>query len=465
VKRSAVPVRTPLVLCAGLLVLLPPPVRSQATAGPPAIAITHVTVIDGTDPSPRRDHTVVIQGNRIATVGPARSTPAAPGARIVDGRGKYLIPGLWDMHVHTVMPGGREVLPLYVANGVTGVRDMAGDWEQVTAWRRAITAGELAGPRILAAGPYIEGGDVPIPHVLARTPEEAAVAVDSLVRLGVDFVKLHSQLTREVYFAALHAGRARGLTVAGHVPRSITPQEASDSGLASLEHMLQIPTPCSPAESLALAPRFPIQRVLGQCTAEDLTPLFERLARNGTWVVPTLVAQYEIAAWPGRGLPGDSFAGYLPDTLRQYVAGIFPMPPDIPPDADVVGRALYEKRIALVGQMHRSGVGILPGTDAPLRNSPPGFGLHAELALLAQAGIAPFDVLRAATLEATRFLGMRDSAGTIAAGQLADLVLLDADPLNDIRNTRRIHAVVANGRLFDREAREALLAGRDRRPR
>ncbi|MBI2403561.1 MAG: amidohydrolase family protein, partial [Gemmatimonadetes bacterium] len=234
-----------------------------------------------------------------------------------------------------------------------------------------------------------------------------------------------------------------------HVPRSITAREASDSGLTSLEHMLQIPTPCTPAESLALAPRFPIQSVLGRCTSEDLTPLFTRFVQNGTWVVPTLVAQYEIAAWPKRALPGDAFAAYLPDTLRRYVAQIFPMPDSIPPDADVVGRALWEKRIALVGAMHRAGVGILPGTDAPLRNSPPGFGLHQELELFARAGLSPFEVLRVATLEPARYLGMLDSLGTIAPGKVADLVLLTADPLADVGNLRRIEAVVANGRLLD----------------
>lgn len=412
-------------------------------------AVTHVTVVDGTSPAARTDHTVVVRGNRIAVLGPASTIPVPADAQVLDGRGKYLVPGLWDMHVHTVVPGGREVLALYVANGVLGVRDLAADWSQLTGWRREIAEGRLVGPRIVASGPYIEGGDVPIAHVTARTPEEARAAVDSLARLGVDLIKLHSQFSREVYFAAARAARERGFQVAGHVPRSITPREASDSGVTSLEHMLQIPTPCTPAESLALAPRFPVQSVLGRCTSEDLGPLFARFVVNGTWVVPTLVAQYEIAAWPQRALPGDAFAAHLPDTLRQYVAQIFPMPDSIPPDADLVGRPLWEKRIALVGAMHRAGVGILPGTDAPLRNSPPGFGLHQELELFVRAGLSPFEVLRVATLEPARYLGALDSLGSIAAGKVADLVLLTADPLADVRNLRRIEAVVSNGRVFD----------------
>lgn len=442
----------PLAWGVAVLALAP---QAQTTS----LAFTHVTVVDGTDPSPRADQTVVIRGNRIVAVGPAASTPVPTGARVVEAPGKFLIPGLWDMHVHTVVPGGRAVLGLYVANGVLGVRDMAGDWTQITEWRREIADGRLVGPRIVASGPYIEGGDVPIVHILARTDAEAELAVDSLARLGVDFVKLHSQLNREVYFATLRAARARGLPVAGHVPRIITVQEASDSGMASVEHLLQFPTPCTPAESLALQPRFPIQSVLGRCTSADLAPLFARVAQNGTRVVPTLVAGYEIAHWPKRDLPGDAFGRYLPDTLRQFVEQIFPMPDSIPPDADVVGQTLLEKRIALVGALHRAGVIVLPGTDAPLRNSPPGFGLHEELAQFARAGLSPFDVLRAATLEPARFLGLVDSLGTIAPGKLSDLVLLDANPLADVANLRRISAVVANGRLIDAAGREALLRG------
>jgi hypothetical protein len=430
---------------------------AQAPPAREAFAITHVTVIDGGDPVPRLDQTVVVRGNRIVAVGPAARTQVPAGTRVLPGRGKFLIPGLWDMHVHTVTPGGREMLGLYVANGVLGVRDLAGEWDQLTRWRAEVAAGRLTGPRILASGPYLEGGDVPIAHLLARSPDEARKAVDSLARLGVDVIKLHSQFNREAYFAAARAARERGLRIAGHVPRSITPAEASDSGVGSIEHMLQIPIPCTAAESLALLPRFPIQRLLGGCTSADLAPLFERFVRNGTWVVPTLTASYEIALWPRRELPGDRFAGFIPDTLRKFVLAIFPMPADIPSGADEVGRALFEKRLALVGTMHRAGVGILPGTDAPLRNSPPGFGLHQELALMARAGIPPFQILRIATLEPVRYFGMLDSLGTIAIGKVADLVLLGADPLVNIGNTSRIEAVVANGRLIDVTARRALL--------
>lgn len=422
-----------------------------------SLAITHVTVIDGTDSMPRYDQTVVVRGNRIVSVAPSAMARIPPGARVVEGSGKYLIPGLWDMHVHTTVVRGRDVLPLYVANGVTGVRDMAGDWDTLTAWRRDIAQGRLVGPRIVASGPYLEGDLIPIPHILARTPDEARAAVDSLVRMGVDFVKVHGRLTPETYYAIARRARERGIPFTGHVPRTVGAGNASDSGQRSIEHLLTIPVDCTPAESVALRPRFTVQAALGRCSSEDVAPLYARFVRNGTWVTPTFTAQYEIAAWPSRALPGDSLAHYLPDSLRRYVAAIFPMPDSIPPGADEVGYAVLAKRIAQVAAMHRAGVRILAGTDAPLRNSPPGFGLHEELTLLARGGLSPIDILRAATLEPARYLGALDSLGTIEPGKLADLVLLDANPLTDIRNTRRIAAVIANGQLFDAKDRDRLL--------
>jgi imidazolonepropionase-like amidohydrolase len=429
----------------------------------PAIAFTHVGVIDGTDSIARLDQTVVIRGMRISVVGPSPSTALPSGARVIDARGKFLIPGLWDMHVHTSIIGGRALLPLYVANGVTGVRDMAGDWDTLTKWRREIAAGRLIGPRIVASGPYLEGGDVPIPHILTRTPEEGVAGVDSLVKLGVDFIKVHGQLTPSTYFAIARRAREKGIPFAGHVSQAVGSADASDSGQKSIEHMLAIPAPCTPAESIALKPRFTVQSAIGRCSSRDLAPLYARFVRNGTWVTPTFTAAYEVSAWPSRVVPGDSLAHYLPESLKKFVAKIFPMPDSIPPGADSVGRAMFAKRLAQAETMRAAGVHIMTGTDAPLRNSPPGFGLHEELALLVRGGMSPFNAIRAATIEPATYLGMLDSAGTIAAGKVADLVLLSANPLRDINATRRIVAVVANGHFIDSAERMRLTASASKR--
>ena len=422
-----------------------------------AIAITNVTVIDGTSATPRSSQTVIVRGNRIVAVGAAASVRTPSGARVIDGRGKFLVPGFWDMHVHTAIAGGRPLLGLYVANGVTGVRDMAGDWDTLSTWRGEIRRGTLVGPRIVASGPYLEGGDVPIPHLNARTPAEARAGVDSLVSLGVDFIKVHSQLNAESYFAIARRARERGIVFAGHVPRVVGSEAASDSGQKSIEHLLAIPAPCTAQDSVALQPRFTVQGALGRCSSEDLAPLYAKFVRNGTYVTPTFTAQVEVAYWPSRKVPGDSLAHYLPKAVKGYVASIFPMPDSIPPNADSVGRAMLTKRLRQVAEMQRAGVHILTGTDAPLRNSPPGFGLHEEMVLLARGGMPPIAVLRSATSEPARYLGMLDSAGTVATGKLADLVLLDANPLADIGNVRRISAVIANGRVFAGSDREELL--------
>lgn len=431
---------------------------SRSAAAQALTAFTHVSVIDARDSLARIDQMVLVRGNRILVSASFATTRIPLGARIIDGRGKFLIPGLWDMHVHTVTVGNENgrLLSLFVGNGVTGVRDMASEWATIKRWRADIARGAMTGPRIVASGPYLEGGDVPIPHLLTRTPDEGRAGVDSLVALGVDFVKVHGQLTPPVYFAIARRARERGIPFAGHVSRTVGSAAASDSGQRSIEHLLAIPAPCTPAESLALAPRFPVQGALGRCSSEALAPLYARFVGNDTWVTPTFVAQVEVANWPTRSVPGDSLAHYLPQTLRTFVAQLFPMPDSIPVGAERAGRAMLAKRMAQVATMRRAGVHVLTGTDAPLRNSPPGFGLHEEMLLLVRGGMSPFDVLRAATSEPARFLGL-DSLGTVQEGKLADLVLLDANPLMDMRNIRRISGVMANGRYYDAAQRRALL--------
>ncbi|MDQ8164780.1 MAG: amidohydrolase family protein [Gemmatimonadota bacterium] len=415
-------------------------------------------MIDATSPTPRRGQTILIRGNRIVAVGPKATTSVPLSARAIDATGKVVIPGLWDMHTHIDIPGGEELLAAYVVNGVTGVRDMASEWGTITKWRRAIADGALLGPRITASGPYLEGNPQPIAHIAVKSVDDARRGVDSLKTLGVDVIKFHTGLTRETFFAAARRAREVGMPFAGHVPRTISAIEASDSGMRSIEHALTIPTPCTPAESLALVPKFPVQRVLGPCSSAPLTPTFATLARNTTWVTPTFVAAYEIAEWPQRALPGDAYAKYLPDTLKKFVAWIFPMPDSIPPGSERVGRTMFNKRVALAGAMHRAGVHLLAGTDSPLRNSPPGFGLAEELVLLARGGVPLHDVLKIATLEPGRFFSATDSIGTVQPGRFADLVILDRNPLADARNYRSVSAVVANGRVFTKMDRDAILA-------
>ena len=427
------------------------------------VAITHVTAIDVDRGTARPDLTVLVDGSRITAIGPAASTPTPSTARIINARGKYLIPGLWDMHVHTVVPTGRQLLGLYVANGVTGVRDMGGDFATIRRWRSEIASGTLVGPRIVAAGPYLEGHGSPIAHIEVHSPDDARRAVDSLASLGVDFVKVHSALPRETFFAAAREARARHLALAGHLSRNVTVEEASDSGQRSLEHLLGFVNVCTPAESVAFAAADPLRRtVFNTCTSRDQRSVHAHLARNGTWVTPTLATAWEFAVLPKREVPGDSLSRFVSDSLRAYLVQIFDPPPALPPDGDVLGRRMFVKRRELIRALHEAGVPLLAGTDAPMRNVPPGFGLHEELAELTRSGLTPIEALRAATVEPARYFAATDSLGTIAVGKLADLVLLDADPRADIGNARRVAAVLTRGRVYNRAALDRLLASAER---
>ena len=423
------------------------------------VAITHVTTVDAELGTSRRDMNVIADGPRITAVGPAASVRVPRGARVVDGSGKWLIPGLWDMHVHTAFPSGRLMLSLYVANGITGVRDMGGDFATIRRWRDEIATGALVGPRIVASGPYLDGHAPPIPHFEVHTADDARLAVDSLAALGVDFVKVHSALPRAAFFAAAREARAKHLFVAGHLSPYVTITEASDSGQRSLEHLLGFVNVCTPAESVAFAAIDALRRIVfNTCTSRDQRPIYEHLASNGTWVTPTLATAWEFAVLPKHEVPGDSLSRFVSDSLRDYLVQIFDPPPAIPANGDVLGRQMFAKRRALVLALHNAGVRLLAGTDAPMRNVPPGFGLHEELLELTRSGLTPAAALRAATYEPARYFAALDSSGTIAPGKLADLVLLDADPLADIANAHRIAAVFTRGHVYDRAALDELLA-------
>jgi imidazolonepropionase-like amidohydrolase len=417
--------------------------------------------------------TVVVADGRIEAIGPSGQVPTQKNVEIVDATGKFLIPGLWDVHVHLAddfsANWARQVsLPLLVANGVTGVRDMGGDFSIITALRREIVAGSIPGPRIIASGSTIK--DFKLDEAAARR------AVTSLNQAGVDFIKIMSWVPRDAYFAVADEARKQRIPFAGHVPELVSASEASVAGQHSMEHLLGIWQSCSINElelrnvmtaatnHRGSAPPYVFARVefdlpprgtLGTFSPEKAIQLFELFARNGTWQVPTLVEDGAFAlSVSGRVLeqPGMKF---IPSSMRKSWNL-----PKLLQDLGTEDREdllrIGPKRLEVVGSMHRAGVKILPGTDAPWLVVP-GFSLHDELELLVEAGLTPTNVLRAATRDAAQFVGLHDSLGTIEAGKAADLVLLDANPLEDIRNTRKIRGVCLQGRWFNRQALDGLV--------
>lgn len=435
---------------------------APGVAAPRPLAITGASVVDVESGRVLRDRTVVIRGTRIVTVGARVSTRVPVGARLIDGRGRYLMPGLWDMHVHNPEPGAAEILPVYVGYGVTGVRDMGADLLALRARRERIARGEAIGPRIVMAGPILDGPfgrPMPPAHrswrIEVTRPARARRIVDSLVSAGADFIKVHERLSPEVYQAIADRARRRRVAISGHVPTAVGAAAAAEAGQRTIEHLVNVPFACTDAERDALRPANGLEALFGGCAMDDPVALMRVFVDRGTWHTPTLVVQQRVALGPGvsRGDPG---LRHVPISVRELLRGVGPL--DLPAPQ---GRSrerfarFFEKRVAQAGRMHAAGVRLLVGTDAP--GVAPGWSVHEEMRLLVRAGVSPIDALRAATVQPARMLAATDSLGTIAPGKLADILLLDANPLDDIRNTLRVRAVVAGGRFYDRAVLDAIL--------
>jgi imidazolonepropionase-like amidohydrolase len=445
--------------------------QTRRSVQSPHIVFNHVTVIDMNGGAPKAGMTVVVAGDRIAALGPVGSVRVPKGARVIDASGKYLIPGLWDTHVH-LWRLEESTLLVFLANGVTSVRDMGGGLDKVKAWRDEVRAGTLAGPRIRTAGTILEDarwleavlnisrqiGDAEGLRVISERigvtgPEDARRAVASLARRGVDFIKIRTVASPETFTAIMTAAKRHGLPVAAHAPLRggrdpvMDLTRAAAAGLKSVEH----------AETVSLA--------LG---GQSAAAAGKEFARHGTWYTPTIVAQLnwrvtpadvtnaQIADAEGNRDPRNR---YVPDSLRGHWRWQMSLRQyEQEQDWATENRRQMEELRA----MGRAGAGLFAGTDVSAVLVYPGFSLHDELELLvSQGGLTPFEALQSATRNPPHFFDLQQQFGTVERGKIADLVLLDADPLEDIRNTKRINAVVVNGRLLDRSALDSLLSQAD----
>ena len=410
----------------------------QVPPAPAPTAITHVTVVDIRSGATRPDLTVLIRDGRIASILDAGA--AVPkDARVIPGRGRYLIPGLTDAMVHLSWTTA-SALPLLVANGITSVVDLGGDLAEIDGWRTRIATGSLVGPRILRAGPMVNGQKFNRYQLLAGGPDDARGVVRTLKQVGVDLIKIHRRLPREAYFAVLDEARRQGLMVVGHIPMTVHPEEASDSGQVVFTHT---ETLFEGTFSTAIKDGN-LAGAIRRFREGPADSLFARFARNRNAEIPTLVAYRAIIEG------SDSTAG--PDSLDRYVAHSLKEAATktarTAPAAELAGlRQTFAEFLQVVGQMHRAGVPLMAGTDIA-GTRVPGFTLHDELGLLVASGLTPLEALQAATVTPARIWGWADTCGAVEAGKAADLVLLEANPLEDIRNTRRIAAVVLGGRVF-----------------
>jgi imidazolonepropionase-like amidohydrolase len=433
--------------------------------GPPAVVISNTTVIDGSGGPPRSGMTVVIEGDRIRAVEPAGPFRFPRPARVIDGTDKYLIPGLWDMHVHLRDTEG--TLPLFLVNGVTSVRDMGSDVQTTRTLKTQIEAGLMIGPRILTPGLMLESSEWLAQYVdlmrkqgypdeveafvrtriSASSPAEGVAAVDSLVALGVDFLKIRHAASRETYLAIADAAAGHGLKLTGHYLWIVSLIETAEAGQRSVEHNI-----------------FP---GFNERSAEEKQEIFKALVTNDTHLVPTLVAgQKEARGAEFVRAIVDEVEGTV-DPRNRYVAGAIreswrttramnEKDEGRPPDEVI--RGMVEASNQFLRQAHEAGVKIMAGTDAPTTATYFGFSLHDELALLVDTfGFTPMEALRSATAIPAVFMGLEGERGTIEPDRLADLVLLEADPLVDIANSRRIDTVIMDGRVIDSATRLEIL--------
>ena len=436
-----------------------------ATAGGVAqdtvLAITNVTVIPMDRERALANHTVVVRGGRIAAVGPTRGTTVPAGAVRVDGRGKYLIPGLAEMHAHVPSPQAEEqlgagyterVLFLYLANGVTTIRGMLGHPAHLPL-RERLRRGAVPGPTLYTSGPSFNGNSAPDAATARRMVIEQKQA-------GYDFLKIHPGLSRETFDALARTADSVGIRFAGHVPAAVGIERALEARYASIDHVDGYveylanwqPGGEDPAGFFGF-------NLADRADETELADIARRTREAGVWVVATQ------ALMDGFVTPEDPEAMGRRPELR-YLPG--PVVTNwVQAKRTALSQPTYDagraaRFVALRGRIIKAlrdaGVGLLLGADSPQVMNVPGFSIHRELAVLVAAGLTPYQALETGTRNVAVYFGVLDQAGTVAAGKMADLVLLDGNPLADITYTARVAGVVTRGRWLARTEIERRLA-------
>ncbi len=442
--------------------------HAQERSSEKSLVLSHVTVVDVRTGALQADQTVIVERRHIASIGPSNSAKNPPNARSVNGRGLFLIPGLWDMHVHLFFgdwfPGAEDIsLPLFVANGVTGVRDMGSDLDAVQKVRREIEAGKSLGPRIYTPGPMLDGPKPRFPSSVAiATPQDGRRAVAELKRRGADFIKLQSLIPRDAVFAIADEAQKQQIPFEGHVPDSVRAREMSEAGMKSFEHLIGIFEGSSPAKDDFLKGHKTEGRFLATYDSVRAASLAALLARNQTWQCPTLVWERGGNLLDVTDLSKDERVKFVPASWKAKTWKRFrdEITQGYGTDDLATRKRFIEKELEVVGTLHKAGVPFLAGTDTPAGvHVFPGFSLHEELQQFVAAGFTPLEALQTATLFPAQFFGIADQFGTVEKGKLADFILLSVNPLEDISNTQKIAGVILNGEYFSRAALDKMLAG------
>jgi imidazolonepropionase-like amidohydrolase len=403
-----------------------------------SLAIVHGYLIDGTGRPPIPNATVVLQGGRIVTAGPSEAVPLPARATVLDAQGLSILPGLWDMHAHFQQV---EWGPIYLAAGVTTVRDCANELEFITSVRDAIAEGRGLGPRILAAGVVDGSGPYAVGIARVESPEQAESWVDRYRRAGFQQMKLYSSLSLESVRAVATAAHRAGMTVTGHVPIGLDARQTIEAGQDQVNHLWSIATMFMDALPVD-TPRLERLRAYAGLDLDSVRvrDAIEFLVRHGTVLDPTVVLSELATVTTVR--PPESFEPGAAKVAREISGRLANVEP--PSALTELQEAVFRKGVALVAALHRAGVPIVAGTDQAV----PGHSLHREIELYTEAGFTPMEALQSATSVPAHVMGLASESGTVEPGKRADLILVRGNPLDRIRDIRNVRTVIAAGKVY-----------------
>ena len=418
-------------------------------------AFINVNVVSMTEDALVSGQTVIVENGLIALIGPVDSTPVPIDSDIVDGTDRYLMPGLAEMHAHIPDAGAAEldrVLTLFAANGVTTIRGMLGRPSHLQL-RQQLLDGDVFGPQLITSGPSMNGNSV-------SGATDGVRQVRAQHEAGYDFIKIHPGLSSNEFFAIANAANELGIPFAGHVPVAVGVDKALGAGMATIDHLDGYLAALMPADSDASGGYGGFFDVLlaDQLVEERIAEIAARTAASSTWNVPTeSLFEHRVSEVTVAELSNRSEMRYMPnETVQRWAQTKERQESEAGFSSDLAARAI-ELRRKLIMALHEAGAGLLLGSDAPQVFNVPGFSLHHELHFLVESGLTPFEAIATGTTAVAKFLGT--NAGSIEIGRTADLVLLDADPLADISNTRRVHGVMLRGAWHSSRDLESRLSG------
>jgi imidazolonepropionase-like amidohydrolase len=434
-----------------VIVLLMIPIVSFCYTGNHDCIITNVNIVDVNTGKILNNKTIAIDNNRITAIYD-KEVFGLTATIVIDGKGKYLIPGLWDMHAHYKW-SHVDLDPLLIANGITGVREMWGNMPAFVEIPKRSQQEGLLSPDVYLSGDLLDGNPpcFPTGSLVVTTPNEAVAAVKKQIDQHVDFIKVYSMLTEESFMAIANEAKKRNISFAGHIPNMVSIYKAIEAGMSSSEHLYGFLNACSSVDTSneALISTFSEKRFDSICSV---------LAKSSMWLCPTLTVNRAMSYLNDSIFINDNRKEYLP----EYVIEIWNQKMNPYTKSQIANfansarvRYLFEQ--SLIGKMNKKGVKFLAGTDFPNPYVFPGFSLHDELSLMVKGGMPPLDALRSATLNPAIFMNKKADFGSIEVGKLASLVLLNKNPLENIENTKTIETVIVRGKVYNRKALDLML--------